>query len=129
MTQSKPNLGKHVIVDLEFLPADVKQTLNDPTLFRQALRHAIDEVGATVINVNEKDFGPLHGFTLNFSLSESHATVHTWPEHRVATMDIYMCGDCDSNQAFNVFMRYLSSKDAFPCRIKQQVLFRGESML
>lgn len=101
------NLGKHVLVDFKVHPEVSFMLFNDPTLIRRILRSAIEEVNATIMNVSEHDFGPVAGFTLNFSLSESHATIHTWPEHNAATMDIYMCGDCDSGKALNIFFEQL----------------------
>ena len=35
------------------------------------------------------------GFTGVAILAESHMSIHTWPEHNYAALDIFMCGDAD----------------------------------
>lgn len=50
----------------------------------------IIEENLTVIKKVEHKFTP-HGETIVFILSESHFTIHTYPEHRYLTMDIYVC--------------------------------------
>ncbi len=50
----------------------------------------IIETNLTVVKKVEHKFTP-HGETIVFILSESHFTIHTYPEHRYLTMDIYVC--------------------------------------
>lgn len=50
----------------------------------------IIENNLTVVKKIEHKFTP-HGETIVFILSESHFTIHTYPEHRYLTMDIYVC--------------------------------------
>jgi S-adenosylmethionine/arginine decarboxylase-like enzyme len=44
----------------------------------------------TVVQRNIKPFEP-QGRTIVYVLSESHFTVHTYPEHNYLTLDIYIC--------------------------------------
>ncbi|MDT4831082.1 S-adenosylmethionine decarboxylase proenzyme [compost metagenome] len=37
-------------------------------------------------------FGAGAGVTGVVMLSESHISIHSWPEHRFAALDIFMCG-------------------------------------
>jgi spermidine synthase len=39
---------------------------------------------------------PSGGLTAVFLLSESHMSIHTWPEHSFAALDIYTCGNSSS---------------------------------
>jgi S-adenosylmethionine decarboxylase len=32
-------------------------------------------------------------------LAESHISIHTWPEHAFAAIDIFMCGGCNPAMA------------------------------
>jgi len=34
-----------------------------------------------------------YGVTGIILLAESHISIHSWPEHELATIDIYTCGD------------------------------------
>lgn len=36
-----------------------------------------------------------NAFTLLFLLAESHASVHTWPEHNFISLDFHFCGNVD----------------------------------
>ena len=44
-------------------------------------------------------FGGGNGVTGVALLAQSHITVHTWPERNYAAFDVFMCGDCDADQA------------------------------
>lgn len=58
-------------------------------------------------NIHLSPFLP-HGVSGAIIISESHLAIHTWPEYKYASLDIYTCGDSvDPWVAFN----YL--KDAF----------------
>jgi S-adenosylmethionine decarboxylase len=35
------------------------------------------------------------GVTGVIALAESHVSIHTWPEEGIATIDVFMCGQCD----------------------------------
>jgi S-adenosylmethionine/arginine decarboxylase-like enzyme len=48
------------------------------------------EKNLTVIKKVEHKFTP-HGETIVFILSESHFTIHTYPENKYISMDIYVC--------------------------------------
>lgn len=111
-------VGKHVLVDFkiqEFGKYNPKfenvEHLIDPFRFQSALSNAIQSIGATILNIHIHKFeGENSGFTLNFSLSESHATIHTWPEHMGASMDIYTCGTADPEVAWETFRYELESE-------------------
>jgi S-adenosylmethionine/arginine decarboxylase-like enzyme len=45
-----------------------------------------------VVNVCKHEFEP-QGETIVFVLSESHFTLHTYPEHNYMSMDIYICNE------------------------------------
>ncbi len=66
--------------------------LNDADALRSVLTEVLVAVGARVLQVVAEAFSP-HGVTLVALLAESHASVHTWPEHGVAHVDIFTCGD------------------------------------
>ena len=55
------------------------------------MTHQIIEAGATIMSVQVHTFQP-QGVTITFTLSESHATIHTYPEHGTFFMDMFTCG-------------------------------------
>jgi S-adenosylmethionine decarboxylase len=80
------NRGEHAILDawLAFWPGD------DAVL--SACEKAIEASGMTVVCATIKRFLP-HGVTAVWILSESHFSVHTYPEHSYLSADCYTCGD------------------------------------
>jgi S-adenosylmethionine decarboxylase len=82
-------LGRHVIAELDGCDAAV---LSDPESVRSHLVEAARRAGARVLAEETFRFqnGGVSGFVL---LAESHISIHTWPEHHYAAIDIYTCGD------------------------------------
>lgn len=79
--------GNHLLIDL-FDGAG----LDDAARVETTLRAAVVRAGATLIDVRLHAFGPGHGITAIALLSESHISIHTWPEHGYAAVDIFLCG-------------------------------------
>lgn len=81
-------LGKHLIA--EFWGA---ANISDPETVRGAMVSAAIKTGATVLDSNTHDFGEGMGVTGVVLLSESHISIHSWPEIGYAALDIFVCGD------------------------------------
>ncbi|PEV50862.1 adenosylmethionine decarboxylase [Bacillus thuringiensis] len=80
--------GKHIIVDLWGVDFSL---LDDVHFLEYHLVTAADHSGAHVLNVSAKEFDP-HGVTVLVLLSESHLSIHTYPEKNFAAIDCYTCG-------------------------------------
>lgn len=81
--------GRHVAVDTWGVDYDL---LNDADFLQSHLVEAAEACGATVLSVQAKQFEP-QGATVLVLLSESHLSIHTYPERRFAAIDCYTCGD------------------------------------
>lgn len=79
--------GRHLLADLYGCPV-----LDDVALIETALRAAADSAGATVIGLHLHHFGEGQGVTGVALLAESHMSIHSWPEHGYAAVDIFLCG-------------------------------------
>ncbi|NYH26556.1 S-adenosylmethionine decarboxylase [Paraburkholderia bryophila] len=88
--------GAHVLADLGGIAADL---LRDAHALESILVTAAKEAGARVLSAHFHHFGGEHGVTGVVLLAESHITIHTWPEHRFAALDIFMCGNARPEQA------------------------------
>jgi len=53
---------------------------------------AANKCNSTLIALHSHKFSP-QGVTAIALLSESHISIHTWPETGVAVCDIFTCGD------------------------------------
>jgi len=97
-------LGRHLIAELYDCDEEI---LNNVTEIEYQMTKAAIECGATIVTSSFHRFLP-HGVSGAIIISESHLAIHTWPEYKYASLDIYTCGDSvDPWVAFN----YL--KDAF----------------
>ena len=66
--------------------------LDDERYLIDLLENAAVASGATVVQTISKKFEP-QGVTVICLLSESHISIHTWPEKHYAAVDIFTCGD------------------------------------
>lgn len=80
--------GRHVTMDLREVCFD---KLNDLELLKQAMKEAAERCGATIVGENFIKFNP-QGVTGVLVLSESHLSIHTYPEEGFAAIDCYTCG-------------------------------------
>jgi len=83
------SLGKHLLA--EYYECD-RDSLNDVSTVENSLIKAAKEAGATVIGSSFHVFEP-YGVSGVVVISESHLTIHTWPEYGFAAVDIFTCGD------------------------------------
>src|SRR5512135_564302 len=81
-------LGRHVIAELDGCDLGL---LSDSHAVRRLLLEAARRAGATALADETFHFqnNGVSGFVL---LAESHISIHTWPEHGYAAVDIYTCG-------------------------------------
>jgi len=88
--------GRHVLADLRGISAALLRDADRlQTLLIQAAQHA----GAHVLGAHFHHFGDQAGVTGVVILSESHISIHTWPEHGFAALDIFMCGCAEPERA------------------------------
>ena len=56
------------------------------------LTSAINQLGMEILSSHFHSFFP-QGVTGIIGISTSHFSIHTWPEHGYAALDLYTCGD------------------------------------
>ncbi|MCG7386508.1 adenosylmethionine decarboxylase [Paenibacillus sp. ACRRY] len=81
--------GRHVAVDVWGVDFEL---LNSAEYLEAQLVEAAEACGATVMSVQSKQFEP-QGATVLVLLSESHLSIHTYPERGFAAIDCYTCGE------------------------------------
>ena len=82
-------LGRHLL--LELFDCDFDALCNLETV-KHALVEAAKRAHATIVDVVFHEFNPF-GISGVVVIAESHLSIHTWPEHRYAAVDIFSCGD------------------------------------
>lgn len=74
------------------------QHLRDGAYIQAALIRAAEDAGATVLTHHFHHFSG-GGVTGVLLLAESHISIHTWPEHDYAALDVFMCGNTQPRRA------------------------------
>jgi len=81
--------GRHLILEISGCDPEV---LNSIEKVRDILTEAASRANAEVRETAFHRFYP-QGVSGVVVISESHLSVHTWPEHGYAALDIYTCGE------------------------------------
>jgi S-adenosylmethionine decarboxylase proenzyme len=68
-------------------------------------------------------FSP-QGMSLIYMLSESHISIHTFPEKQYAAVDIYTCREYPDNSVYETISRELTQW--FDCECQPVIMNRGE---
>lgn len=109
--------GRHVAIDTWGVDFD---RLNDAEWLQAQMVEAAEVSGATVLSVQAKQFEP-QGATVLVLLSESHLSIHTYPEKGFAAIDCYTCGDTvDPQTAIDYLVSVLK-----PDHVHAKKLIRG----
>ncbi|WP_018931291.1 adenosylmethionine decarboxylase [Gracilibacillus lacisalsi] len=100
-------MGRHVIAELWECNIDM---LNDIERLERTFVNAALKAGAEVREVAFHKFAPF-GVSGVVIISESHLTIHSFPEHGYASIDVYTCGDIiDPNVAVAYIEEHLEAK-------------------
>ena len=95
------NAGKHMLGDFK----DIKNLhlLDNLTALKTICNEICKQNNFTVLGVMEHIFHP-EGISLVFLLSESHLSIHTFPERRFMSFDLYTCRQYENNESYeNIF--------------------------
>ena len=86
--EEEPSLGSHLLIELFGCePQLLEQEVSVATTMIQAAR----ESEATIVEESFHEFKP-YGVSGAVIIQESHYTIHTWPEHGYAAVDLFYCG-------------------------------------
>jgi len=96
-------MGKHYLLNLYGCSFVL---LDDQEYLIKLLESAASLSGATVVNTIFKKFDP-QGVTVLTLLSESHISIHTWPEKGEAAVDLFTCGDCNPKLGCDMIIEQL----------------------
>ena len=82
-------LGRHILIEAYDCDPEI---LDDIEVVEEAMVNAAERAGAEVREVAFHKFSP-QGVSGVVVISESHLSVHTWPEFGYAAVDVFTCGD------------------------------------
>jgi len=103
-----PPLGRHMILEVWGNPGSLPYWNMDEAA--AALVQSARNAGATVLSERWHHFGSGFGYTGVIILSESHISVHTWPEKGYAALDVFMCGDCNPEDTLQTILAFYGAE-------------------
>ncbi len=97
-------LGRELIADVEDIEnVSLLGTIDGVSPLMEKI---IDICKLNVVAKCEYQFTPI-GVTMLYLLSESHLTIHTYPEKKACSINLYTCNpETDLNEALNVIYQY-----------------------
>ena len=89
--------GKHMICDLTNIRNMTR--LESMDKMHELLEDICAKYDFTILTKSQHKFEP-QGLTILYMLSESHISIHTFPEKQYLAFDIYTCRDYDDDQVY-----------------------------
>ena len=104
---------------LEYYGCDAARLKSAPKL-KAVLCEAVRHGGGTIVKALFHSFSP-YGVSGVVVITESHVTIHTWPEHAYAAVDIFSC----SAKLDHAIIRQRLKRALAARRISQKFFRRG----
>jgi S-adenosylmethionine decarboxylase len=121
--------GLHLTADLYGCRCDAAW-LTDADRLGQWCVEAVEAVGLQAVNKLFHTFPPGSGgpggVTATVLLAESHVCLHTWPEQKAVTVDVYVCNFSGNHSAKARGLMYALVNRFQPEWTEQRSLDRGE---
>lgn len=112
------SIGYHYIWDVH--GCDAKTISYTPHIDR-LLHEIIDQLKLSKVDAAFKQFEPV-GVTGFILLEESHISIHTWPEHNFAAVDIFSCKPIEISKVKSFLTEQLSAENVVTSSLKRGMI-------
>ena len=113
---NKMNVGRHLLGNLHGCPVGLLETVAP---IKEIMHRTVLEAELTSVGEIFHQYEPV-GVTGVILISDSHFSIHTWPEYELAAVDIFSCSEeGDPERAFDILCKYLSPK-----KVDKQLIIR-----
>lgn len=110
------SLGIHILAEYSLCDYSL---INDVAYIEKVMLESAELAGATVISSSFHRFSP-YGVSGVVVIQESHMAIHTWPEYRFASVDIFTCGDSvDPWKAYEYLKKSLGAENGTAFKISR----------
>ena len=107
-------IGKHIIVDMFDIPSDkfININKNDTTIekWNSFIKECFEQANISLLNISWHNFDNNGAFTVIYLLSESHLSIHTWPEYNYIALDVFTCGNSNTQLIVDKIIKYFEPK-------------------
>lgn len=112
-------LGNHLLIELYNCNTS---SINNVVKIEELLLEAVKISGATALNSTFHKFSP-HGVSGVVVISESHFSIHTWPEYGYCALDIFTCGtEIKSEKTLDFLKEELGAGSISVTEVKRGIL-------
>ena len=109
-------VGRHLVVSYHGCDSDALRNIKQ---LPEVMKQGVSASGAQLLDSVEYVFAP-DGLTMVLLLSESHASIHTYPEHGACFVDFFTCGTrCSAEKFDEILQKFLKPK-----RVDKQIIMR-----
>lgn len=115
--------GTHICCDMYGVNLNVLETIgsNDEyKSFDSFIANTLLDAKITLLSNTVHHFGSPGSFTALYLLAESHLSIHTWPEHGYIALDVFTCGDSNTQYVIDQLIKYFE-----PSEHKTRLIPRG----
>ena len=113
----KISSGKHMICDIKHIKNTV--LLHSLDGIKNVLDIICKKHDFVCLNTVHHQFTP-NGISVLYLLSESHITIHTFPERNYLALDLYTCREYPDNQIYENIYKYLV--DIFEAKMEVPII-------
>lgn len=104
MFKESVSSGKHMICDIKEI--NNNEILNDSNRLNNMLEFICEQFKFEILHKYIHNFDPI-GCSIIFLLSESHISIHTFPEKNHISFDLYTCRDYKNNNSYEEIYKYI----------------------
>lgn len=97
----------HSIIDMYFDDIKSLQNINE---WKNILIDICIDCDVNILNTFFHEFTSTKGFTGVICLTESHISIHTWPEKLFLCIDVFMCDNEKSQQYIDLLLSKIECK-------------------
>lgn len=109
--------GIHYLIDVNQVDDSV---IYDNEKLKQICDTCLEKAKVTIVNKQVHEFQP-HGLTMLYLLSESHFSIHTWPEKGKLRIDLFSCSTPEKCELGTQYLR----EEAFQnCEVHVTKMYR-----
>lgn len=116
--------SSHLLIEYFDCPPE---KLEDKALITKLMNQAAEASNVNVIKSVFHEFSP-QGVTGVLIISESHLSIHTWPEHGYASVDFFTCGDGLPENAYEVLTKGLEAGRSEKIMVKRGLIHNDNAM-
>lgn len=110
-------MARQLIVDLYGCEIAL---LNDANRLKEIAERVVESIGAKIVEEKIHLFDPI-GITYFAIISTSHFSIHTWPEHAYAAIDLFSCSDYDANRVSSLLQEYFGAEEVKSRSIERRI--------